>query len=175
MGNQDGPISVQATRPRMLRKRKSHPGSYQAVRWSPPYESCEKVQSWYNHRKVFAEYETQRYEYYFWMSASIVCKCTYSSGLRQALRYIIRNTTLTQRARAAAQLQLFQMHCYTRSTQINNRCLQGGKGRGVLGDFRMARVRAPSMRRSSLLKVRFAWASADVALLVPIQDECACR
>ncbi|KAL9129615.1 MAG: hypothetical protein Q9217_001971 [Psora testacea] len=58
---------------------------------------------------------------------------------RQALRYIIRNTTLPQRARAAAQLQLSQMHCYTRSTQINNRCIEGGKSRGVFKDFRMAR------------------------------------
>ncbi|KAK3172521.1 hypothetical protein OEA41_005843 [Lepraria neglecta] len=69
-------------------------------------------------RKVFEQYETQR----------------------QALRYIIRNTTLPQRARAQAQLQLSQMHCYTRSTQINNRCIEGGKSRGVLKDFRMARV-----------------------------------
>ncbi|KAL2037937.1 hypothetical protein N7G274_009412 [Stereocaulon virgatum] len=68
-------------------------------------------------RKVFAQYETQR----------------------QALRYIIRNTTLPQRARAQAQLELSQMHCYTRSTQINNRCIEGGKSRGVLSDFRMAR------------------------------------
>jgi len=61
---------------------------------------------------------------------------------RQALRYIIRNTTLDQRTRAQAQLKLATMHCYTRSTQIKNRCIMGGKGRGVLSDFRMARVRA---------------------------------
>lgn len=59
---------------------------------------------------------------------------------RQALRYIIRNTSLPQRTRAQAQLQLTQMHCYTRSTQIKNRCMMGGKGRGVFQDFRMARV-----------------------------------
>ncbi|KAL8794726.1 MAG: hypothetical protein Q9195_002680 [Heterodermia aff. obscurata] len=70
-------------------------------------------------RKVFEKYETER----------------------QALRYIIRNTTLPGRTRAQAQLQLSQMHCYTRPTQINNRCIEGGKGRGVLGKhFRMARV-----------------------------------
>ena len=43
--------------------------------------------------------------------------------------------------RAQAQLQLSQMHAYTRFTQINNRCIEGGKSRGVLKDFRMARVR----------------------------------
>ena len=42
--------------------------------------------------------------------------------------------------RAQAQLQLTQMHAYTRPTQIRNRCIEGGKGRGVLSDFRMARV-----------------------------------
>ncbi|TAQ89764.1 hypothetical protein B7494_g1919 [Chlorociboria aeruginascens] len=54
-------------------------------------------------RKVFAEYETER----------------------QALRYIIRNLTLPARTRAQAQLQLTQMHCYTRPTQIRNRCIEG--------------------------------------------------
>ncbi|KAI9812693.1 MAG: 40S ribosomal protein mrp2, mitochondrial [Thelocarpon impressellum] len=68
-------------------------------------------------RKVFAQHETER----------------------QALRYIIRNTTLPQRMRAQAQLELSQMHAYTRPTQIRNRCIEGGKGRGVLSAFRMAR------------------------------------
>ncbi|ROV91623.1 hypothetical protein VSDG_07909 [Cytospora chrysosperma] len=58
---------------------------------------------------------------------------------RQALRYIIRNTTLAPRVRAEAQLQLTQMHCYTNPTQIRNRCLLGGKGRGVFRDFKMSR------------------------------------
>ncbi|KNG45850.1 ribosomal protein s14 protein [Stemphylium lycopersici] len=58
---------------------------------------------------------------------------------RQALRYIIRNSTLPQRVRAQAQLQLSQMHCYTRFTQIKNRCIMGGKGRGVFSDFRLGR------------------------------------
>ena len=68
------------------------------------------------------------------------CSTLIAAYDRQALRYIIRNTTLPQRARAQAQLQLSQMHCYTRFTQINNRCIEGGKSRGVLKDFRMARV-----------------------------------
>ncbi|KAH7208163.1 hypothetical protein BKA60DRAFT_465229, partial [Fusarium oxysporum] len=41
--------------------------------------------------------------------------------------------------RAEAQLQLTQMHCYTRPTQIRNRCIMGGQGRGVLSDFKMTR------------------------------------
>ncbi|PYH83956.1 glucocorticoid receptor-like (DNA-binding domain) [Aspergillus uvarum CBS 121591] len=58
---------------------------------------------------------------------------------RQALRYVIRNTTLPQRARAQAQLQLAQMHAYTRSTQIKNRCVAGGVARSVIRDFRLGR------------------------------------
>ncbi|KAI9784232.1 MAG: 40S ribosomal protein mrp2, mitochondrial [Peltula sp. TS41687] len=68
-------------------------------------------------RKVYAQHETER----------------------QALRYIIRNTTLSQRMRAHAQLQLSQMHAYTRFTQIRNRCIEAGKARGVFRAFRMAR------------------------------------
>ncbi|KAG6012647.1 hypothetical protein E4U43_007704, partial [Claviceps pusilla] len=68
-------------------------------------------------RKVFEEFEAER----------------------QALRYIIRNTTLAPRVRAMAQLQLTQMHAYTRPTQIRNRCIMGGQGRGVLSDFKMTR------------------------------------
>ncbi|KAI1744631.1 ribosomal protein S14p/S29e [Xylaria scruposa] len=68
-------------------------------------------------RKVFAEHEPER----------------------QALRYIIRNTTLPARTRAEAQLQLTKMHCYTRPTQIRGRCLLGGKGRGILRDFKLSR------------------------------------
>jgi len=58
---------------------------------------------------------------------------------RQALRYIVRNTALPARTRAIAQLQLTQMHAYTRPTQIRNRCTMGGRGRGVLRDFKMSR------------------------------------
>ena len=70
-------------------------------------------------------------------------KLTGTSGAyRQALRYIIRNTSLPKRMRTSAQLQLAQMHCYTRPTQIKNRCVMGGVARGVLRAFRMGRVRS---------------------------------
>lgn len=32
------------------------------------------------------------------------------------------------------------MHCYTNPTQIRNRCILGGKGRGIFSDFKMSRV-----------------------------------
>ena len=59
---------------------------------------------------------------------------------RQALRYVIRNTSLPQRVRAQAQLQLSQMHAYTRPTQIKNRCVASGHARSVFRDFRLNRV-----------------------------------
>lgn len=59
---------------------------------------------------------------------------------RQALRYIVRNTSLPQSMRTQAQLQLASMHCYTRPTQIKNRCIMGGIAKGVFRDFRMGRV-----------------------------------
>lgn len=58
---------------------------------------------------------------------------------RQALRYIIRNTTLPMLTRAEAMLQLQEMHIYTNPTQIKNRCILGGKGRGIFRDFKMTR------------------------------------
>ncbi|KAJ5835111.1 hypothetical protein PENNAL_c0002G04159 [Penicillium nalgiovense] len=58
---------------------------------------------------------------------------------RQALRYMIRNTSLPGRVRAQAQLQLSQMHAYTRPTQIKNRCVASGTARSVFRDFRINR------------------------------------
>lgn len=87
-------------------------------RSSPLSSSVNLTHAGAQQSKVFAQYETDR----------------------QALRYIIRNTTLPQRTRAQAQLELAQMHAYTRRTQVNNRCIEGGKSRGVLSDFRMSRV-----------------------------------
>ncbi|KAJ5095619.1 hypothetical protein NUU61_004975 [Penicillium alfredii] len=58
---------------------------------------------------------------------------------RQALRYMIRNTSLPQRVRAQAQLQLSQMHPYTRPTQVKNRCVASGHGRSIVRAFRLNR------------------------------------
>lgn len=59
--------------------------------------------------------------------------------LRQALRYIARNTTLQPRARAQAQLQLSNMPAKTRINQVKNRCVETGRGRGIFRDFRLCR------------------------------------
>jgi ribosomal protein S14 len=70
---------------------------------------------------------------------------------RQALRYVIRNTSLPARLRSAAQLELSSMHCYTRPTQIKNRCVMGGTARSVLRAFRMGRVRLCLCRKLRLV------------------------
>jgi hypothetical protein len=56
------------------------------------------------------------------------------------------------------------MHCYTRFTQIKNRCIMGGKGRGVFSDFRLGRV--------CILHVHKMHRRAD-ELAVPIPNQCA--
>lgn len=99
-------------------------------------------------RKVFQDVEAERYVRCINMQLCYIietcCRAEYMLIYgwddRQALRYTIRNTALPQRTRAQAQLELAQMHAYTRPTQIRNRCIMGGKGRGVFSDFRMARV-----------------------------------
>jgi small subunit ribosomal protein S14 len=90
-------------------------------------------------RKVFAEHETDRYVLLIIDGIPFIGANGFN--VRQTLRYIAQNTSLPARMRAQAQLDLTQMHPYTRLTQIKNRCMFGGKGRGVFRDFRMSRVR----------------------------------
>ncbi|KAK1147411.1 40S ribosomal protein mrp2, mitochondrial [Aspergillus melleus] len=85
-------------------------------------------------RKAFEQYEPERYD----LPCTELERKDVVAWL-QALRYIIRNTSLPQRTRAQAQLQLTQMHAYTRPTQIKNRCVAGGIARGIIRDFRIAR------------------------------------
>jgi small subunit ribosomal protein S14 len=51
------------------------------------------------------------------------------------------------------------MHCYTRPSQIKNRCVMGGTARSVIRDFRMGRVSPehPNARVSnrSLTNIKF--------------------
>lgn len=59
--------------------------------------------------------------------------------LRQALRHVVRNTTLPQRTRLQAQLRLNALPSEQRMGQVKNRCLETGRGRGVLSEFRLCR------------------------------------
>ncbi|GMM27847.1 mitochondrial 37S ribosomal protein [Martiniozyma asiatica (nom. inval.)] len=57
----------------------------------------------------------------------------------RALKFIARNNALPQKVRLEAQIQLTTMPYYTRSTQISNRCVDSGRGKGIIRDFRLCR------------------------------------
>ncbi|CDK27527.1 unnamed protein product [Kuraishia capsulata CBS 1993] len=59
----------------------------------------------------------------------------------RALKFIARNTALPPRARLEAQVQLTSMPNYTRFTQVRDRCVDSGRGKGILSDFRLCRAR----------------------------------
>jgi ribosomal protein S14 len=71
---------------------------------------------------------------------------------------MIRNTSLPGRVRVQAQLQLAQMHPYTRPTQIKNRCVDSGTARSVFRDFRINRV---SIHALGFLKYLLTWSSSS--------------
>lgn len=62
--------------------------------------------------------------------------------LRRAYLYVARNQTLPAQVRFQAQLQLNTFGRYTRPTTVKNRCTESGRGRGVIGEFGLTRVRA---------------------------------
>lgn len=59
--------------------------------------------------------------------------------IRQAYRYIVRNETVPARTRHQAQLALAALPKQSSSTYVRNRCLETGRGRGILRDFRLCR------------------------------------
>lgn len=135
-------VPVEEARPGLLHQRQGHPRPHQAqgVREVRDREVCEpflphspRPRPPAGARRASGLEELGRLDHR--RADADVCPRS-----RQALRYIIRNTTLPPRVRAEAQLQLTQMHCYTNPTQIRNRCILGGKGRGIFRDFKMSRV-----------------------------------
>ena len=61
--------------------------------------------------------------------------------LRRAYLYVARNQTLSPQVRFQAQLQLNTFGRYTRPTTVRNRCTETGKGRGIINEFGLSRVR----------------------------------
>lgn len=57
----------------------------------------------------------------------------------RALKFIARNAALPQKVRLEAQLQLNSMPNYTRANQLSGRCVDSGRGKGVIRDFRLCR------------------------------------
>ncbi|KAG0374752.1 40S ribosomal protein mrp2, mitochondrial [Mortierella sp. AD032] len=86
-----------------------------------------------------------------------------SEVVRQAFRYLTHNTALPAKVRAQAQLQLNAFPRDARPTAIHNRCLETGRGRGVLRAFRLCRFQfrlkalegeLPGVRKSTCLDLR---------------------
>lgn len=57
----------------------------------------------------------------------------------RALKFIARNLSLPQKVRLEAQLQLNALPNYTRANQLSGRCVDSGRGKGVMRDFRLCR------------------------------------
>ena len=64
--------------------------------------------------------------------------------LRRAYLYVARNETLPPQVRFQAQLQLNTFGKYTRPTTVQNRCTATGRGRGIISEFGLCRVRSLS-------------------------------
>jgi small subunit ribosomal protein S14 len=60
---------------------------------------------------------------------------------RRAYLYVARNQTLPAQVRYQAQLQLNNFGRYTRPTTVKNRCIASGRGRGIISEFGLCRVR----------------------------------
>lgn len=61
--------------------------------------------------------------------------------LRRAYLYVARNQNLPPQVRYQAQLQLNTFDKYTRPTTVKNRCAATGRGRGIISEFALCRVR----------------------------------
>ncbi|KAJ1677823.1 40S ribosomal protein mrp2, mitochondrial [Spiromyces aspiralis] len=67
-------------------------------------------------------------------------KAVYSHELERTIwRYMARNTTLPPRTRMQAQLALSRMPREAASTATKNRCIETGRGRGVISDWKLCR------------------------------------
>lgn len=58
---------------------------------------------------------------------------------RRAYLAIARNQTLPPQVRHQAQLQLNSFGRYTRPTTVKNRCIETGRGRGIISEFGLCR------------------------------------
>jgi small subunit ribosomal protein S14 len=73
-----------------------------------------------------------------------------NEAIRRAYLFVARNQKLPASTRYRAQLQLDTFTRYTRPTTIKNRCIASGKGRGIISEFGLTRVRYISYTFSTL-------------------------
>jgi small subunit ribosomal protein S14 len=86
---------------------------------------------------------------------------------RRAYLYVARNQTLPAQVRYQAQLQLNTFGRYTRPTTVKNRCTVTGRGRGIIGEFGLCRVRSGSPHS------RWSWQHPQRQPTVPVSAESA--
>ncbi|KLO12824.1 glucocorticoid receptor-like (DNA-binding domain) [Schizopora paradoxa] len=59
--------------------------------------------------------------------------------VRRAYLFVARNQALPPQVRYQAQLQLNTFGRYTRPTTVKNRCVESGRGRGIISEFGLSR------------------------------------
>ncbi|PWN30502.1 hypothetical protein BDZ90DRAFT_229518 [Jaminaea rosea] len=59
--------------------------------------------------------------------------------LRRAYKYVARNETLPVKVRHQAQLQLNQFPNKSRPEMVKERCVETGRGRGIITEFGLCR------------------------------------
>lgn len=65
--------------------------------------------------------------------------------VRMALRYIIRNESMPVRTRYMAQFKLGEMPAAFSVNRIARRCMLSGRGRSVISEFNLNRIRFREM------------------------------
>lgn len=63
-----------------------------------------------------------------------------SEVVRRAYLYVARNQTLSPQVRHQAQLQLNSFGKNTLPAAVKNRCVESGRGRGIINEFGLCRV-----------------------------------
>lgn len=64
---------------------------------------------------------------------------------RIGLRYVARSEELPAKTRLLAQLRLAEMPAATSPNRISRRCTITGRGRGIIGEFNVSRIKFREM------------------------------
>ncbi|KAI8619210.1 hypothetical protein BC830DRAFT_1105146 [Chytriomyces sp. MP71] len=59
---------------------------------------------------------------------------------REALRLVCRDRSLPLIVRMKAQLELQKFPRYTRPVNIHNKCIESGKSRGYISEFKLSKI-----------------------------------
>ncbi|KAJ3326115.1 40S ribosomal protein mrp2, mitochondrial [Blyttiomyces sp. JEL0837] len=59
---------------------------------------------------------------------------------RQALRMVMKDESLPLVIRIKAQMELQKFPRYSRPSALKNRCVESGKARGYIGDFKLSKI-----------------------------------